>query len=166
MLKLSQRDDKHLQQKAKSDLAKIRAALKKEPIVHQMFKKYGRDLNEIDNVSIQFVRDLGVSAKTVNGKIYLNAEMLDEDWKDYFHYAIHELDHYCQHRSNKCVENSNEGNYLDNPAEIEAFKEQLKYRKKTEPKSTINEYIKDLFNKHDIPKDERPEKKKELLNED
>lgn len=165
MIKLSKRDNDWEQKKAKSDLKQIRAALKKEPIVKKMFEKYARDMNEIDKVSIQFVRDLDVSAKTVNGKIYLNAEMLEEDWKDYFHYVIHELDHYCQHKSNKCVENSNEGDYLDNPAEIEAFREQLKYREKTENKSTIDQYLKDLFDKHDVPKSERPDKKRELLDD-
>lgn len=163
MIKLSQRDNRALEQKARSDLKHLREALKKEPVVQRFFKKYDRDINEIDDVSVQFVNDLDVSAKTIDGKIYLNSEMLEENWKDYMHYMVHELEHYCQHRSNKCVENSNETNYLDNPAEVEAFKAQLKYRQKTEPKKEVDQYVTQLFDKHEIPKKERPEKKRELL---
>lgn len=163
MFKLSKRDNRSIDEKAKSDIAHLRLALKKEPIVIKMFKKHRRNINEIDYVSIKFDKKLDVSAKTVNGDIFLNAKMLEENWQDYMHYLVHELEHYCQHRSDECVENSNKSNYLDNPAEISAFKEQLKYREKTEPLSDVNEYIKDLFDKHHIPKRERHEKKKELM---
>lgn len=163
MIKLSKRDDAALKEKAKTDLEYIREALKKEPIVIRMFKKNKRDINEIDNVSIQFDKDLEVSAKTINGDIFLNAKMLEEDWKDYYHYLIHELSHYCDHKNNVCNENSKNVDYLDNPEEIKAFENQLQYREKTEGPDVVNEYIKELFDKHDIPKDERPEKKKELL---
>lgn len=167
MFKLSKRDLGDLDAKAKSDIEKIKAALKKEPIVQKEFKKYNRSLDEIDNVSIKFDPDLDVSAKTINGNIFLNAQMLEEDWKNYFHYAVHEITHYLQHTSGKCNGHGAdaEKNYLDNPSEIEAFQNQLKYREKTENKSEVNQYLKDLFDKHDVPKKERPEKKKELLDE-
>lgn len=163
MIKLSKRDiDK--QEKAENDIAHIRKALKKEPIVIDEFNKYKRNISEIDDVSIQFDPDLDVSAKTVNGKIYLNAKMLDEKWEDYFHYAVHEIDHYLQHTTNDCDHNSNE-DYLDNDNEIEAFKDQIAYRKKTEGKPVVEEYITELFDKHDLPEKERSEKRKELLRE-
>lgn len=165
MIKISKRDDRGLDDKAASDVEKIKAALKKEPIVISEFKKYKRDIDEVDNVSIQFDPNLDVSAKTVNGKIYLNAKMLEEDWKNYFHYAVHEITHYLQHTSGKCNGHGEEKSYLDNPAEIEAFQNQLKYREKTEDKSEVNQYVKDLFDKHNVPKKERSEKKKELLDE-
>lgn len=165
MIKLSQRDNRESEQKANSDIEHIKAALKKEPIVKKQFEKYKRDINEIDNVSIQFDEGLDVSAKTVNGKIYLNAEMLKDKWEDYFHYAVHEITHYLQHTSGKCDGHNEDQNYLDNKSEVEAFKNQLKYREKTEDKSTVNKYVKDLLDKHDIPKDERSAKKKQLLGE-
>ncbi len=165
MIKLSKRDNRSLETKAKSDIAHLRTALKKEPIIIKMFKKYNRDINEIDTASIQFDDSLDVSAKTIDGEIFLNAKMLEDDWQEYMHYLVHEFEHYCQHRSNKCLENNKEVDYLDNPSEISAFKGQLKYKEKTEPKKEVNKYLKDLFDKHDIPKDERPIKKKELLDE-
>lgn len=164
MLKISQRDHRDLQGKAKSDLKHIREALKKEPVVKAMFKKYKRDINQIDNVCIRFDPNLDVSAKTVNGKIFLNAKMLEENWKNYMHYAVHEIQHFLQHTSDNCDEYQDpNAEYLDNPSEIEAFQAQLKFREKTEPKSVVNDYLKDLFDKHDLPKKERPAKKKELL---
>lgn len=164
MIKISKRDNRGLEEKARRDIAHIRAALKKEPIVKKEFAKYDRDINEIDDVSISFDPHLDVSAKTVNGEIFLNAKMLEEDWEDYFHYAVHEITHYLQHTSGKCNGDGNEEeNYLDNESEVEAFQNQLKYRKKTEPKAEVEQYVKDLFDKHDIPKKRRPEKRKELL---
>lgn len=164
MLKLSKRDNRDKEQKAEVDIEHIKAALKKEPIVKRQFEKYKRDINEIDNVSIQFDDDLDVSAKTINGKIYLNSAMLEDKWQDYFHYAVHEITHYLQHTSGKCNGHGEENeSYLDNKSEIEAFQNQLKYREKTEDKSTVNKYVKDLLDKHDVPKDERTEKKKQLL---
>lgn len=39
MIKLSKRDVKQLEEKAKSDIEHIKSALKKEPIVKKMFEK-------------------------------------------------------------------------------------------------------------------------------
>lgn len=166
MLKLSQRHElkQDMKDKAKSDLKHIIPALKKEPIVKEMFKKYKRDINDIDNISIQFA-PLDVSAKTINGDIFLNEEMLKDNWKDYFQYLPHELIHHLQHTSGKCAEDQKDEPYLDQPAEIEAFKAQLQYKEKTEDAATVNRYLRDLFDKHEIPKDERKEKKEELLGE-
>jgi hypothetical protein len=163
MIKLSKRDNRFLEEKAKNDISHIRSALKKEPLVLKKMKEYGFDYNVIDNVSIQFVEGLDVSAKTINGHIFLNAKMLEEDWKDYFHYACHEMVHVFQHLSGKCNGDNTDEEYLDNPSEIEAFRTQLEYREKTEPKKEVNEYINDLFDRHNVPKKERPEKKQELL---
>jgi len=166
MFKLSYRDNRGVEEKAAEDIEHIKSALKKEPIVQREFKKYKRDIEDVDNVSIEFDPNLDVSAKTINGKIYLNAKMLEEDWQDYFHYAVHEVTHYLQHTGGKCNgHGEDKENYLDNESEIEAFKNQLKYREKTEDKSEVNQYLKDLFDKHDVPKNERQEKKKELLDE-
>lgn len=126
-------------------------------------KKYDRDINDVDDISIQFVKDLDVSAKTINGMVYLNAEMLDDNWKDYFHYAIHEVKHVLTHQSGKCSGDNKNVPYLDNPEEVEAFKTQIKYREKTEPKEDVVEYVEDLMDKHSIPEEEKPAKKKELM---
>lgn len=163
MIKISKHDDRELENKAKSDIEHIKAALKTEPLVIKIFKKYNRSINDIDKVVIKFDKELDVSAKTVNGNIFLNAKMLEENWKNYFHYALHEITHYLQHTSGKCNQGNDKKEYLDNPSEIEAFREQLKYREKTEPKKEVNKYVSDLMDKHDVPKDERSEKKKELL---
>lgn len=164
MIKLSKRDRRELENKAKSDLEHIRAAIKKEPIVQKEFNKYNRNINEVDNVSIKFDENLDVSAKTINGDIFLNAKMLEDDWRDYLHYIIHEITHYLQHTSGDCNNDPNV-DYLDNESEVEAFQNQLKYKEKTESPKEVNKYIKDLFDKHDIPNDERKQKKKELLDE-
>lgn len=166
MLKLSMRDNRDLQEKAKNDIEQIKIALKKEPIIQKAFKQYNRNINDVDKISISFDDKLDVSAKTVNGKIFLNSKMLKDNWKDYFHYAIHECIHYLQHTSGECKshEQITNENYLDNKNEIEAFQKQISYRKKTEPKSEVNTYLNDLLDKHEIPKDERNEKKKELSN--
>lgn len=167
MIKISKRDNRGLEDKAEQDVKYIKEQLKREPIVQKEFKKYERNINDVDKVSIEFDPNLDVSAKTINGKIYLNAKMLEEDWHDYFHYAVHEVTHYLQHTSGKCNGHGDNEKvpYLDNESEVEAFQNQLKYREKTEDKKTVNKYVKDLLDKHDVPQDERKEKKKELLDE-
>ncbi len=163
MIKLSKRDNRKLEEKAKNDIMNIRAKAKKEPLVLKKLKEYGLDKDLIDDVSVQFDKNLDVSAKTINGKIYLNADMLKENWQDYYHYFCHEIIHSAQHLSGKCSGDNKEDSYLDNPAEIEAFQTQIKVREKTEPKEDVVEYVEDLMDRHNIPKNERAEKKKELL---
>jgi hypothetical protein len=162
MLKISMRDDRELEEKAKSDIKHIREAAKKEPLLLKKLKEYGFGKDLIDSVSVQFV-DLDVSAKTINGKIYLNAEMLKKPWQDYYSYFAHEICHSAQHRSGDCAGDSKDVPYLDNPAEVEAFQTQIKVREKYEPKEDVIEYVEDLMDKHDTPKDERADKKKELM---
>lgn len=163
---LSAKIEKRLEGKAISDIEHIRKALKTEPIVKKEFEEYGRDINEIDNVKIRFDVGLDVSAKTINGEIFLNADMLDQDWHEYFNYAVHEITHYLQHTTDSCNEEEDKNTpYLDNKSEIEAFQNQLKYKEKTESKKAIEKYLKQLLDKHDLKGKEREDKKKELLDE-
>ena len=163
MLKISKTDNR-LKEKGKEDIKKIRTELKKDPIVLKMFKKYKVDISKIDNVPISFDSDIDVSAKTVDGEIFLNSDMLYDDYKEYIHYVVHELTHVLQHITGKCNNGLNSDiEYLDIPSEIEAFKEQLKFKEKTDSKKEIGKYLKKLFDRHDLNRKERKKKIKELL---
>lgn len=151
-----------------NDAAKIKRlkeALKKEPIVKRIFKKYDRSPDELDNISIKFA-PLEVSAKTINGNVILNENMKDEDDEHILAYMIHETSHAADHKFGSCGENEepiNDDNYLDSPAEQKAFKAQLEYKLDNESKEEVKKYLTMLFDRYDLSRKERQVKLKELL---
>ncbi len=150
-----------------TDAAKIKRLkeeLKKEPIAKRLFKKYDRPISDVDKMSVEFV-PLDVSAKTIDGDIFLNENMKDKSDEHILAYLLHESAHFCQHLSNKCLdeESITDDNYLDNPSEQEAFRAQLDYKLDNESKEEVKDYLTQLFDRYDLSRKERKEKMKELL---
>jgi len=77
-------------------LAQIRRDLKESPIIQQTCKDYKLPIDIIDGIPIDFI-ELDVSAKTIDSKIYLNEDLLSEDYDVIMRYAIHEVTHSLQH---------------------------------------------------------------------
>jgi hypothetical protein len=151
----------------KKVIKEMRETVKDDPAVIKKFKKYDVPIDDIDDIHIEF-RDLDVSAKTKDKKIYLNKKMLDKDHKgkDPTHYLVHEIVHYLQQKTGKNVgENYQDEEYLDKPSEEEAFEAQVDYKKREESPSEAKRYVSNLLDFHGLEGKERKEKKEDLLNE-
>lgn len=128
----------------------------------QVCNEFKVDENIIDLIPVRF-GNIDVSARTAKGIIILNNKLL-KDFDNNIHYLLHEIVHYIQMVSrDHPTKGSNDGNYLDNEDEIEAFTYQIEYMDDLYGDDEANDYIEHLLNHHEIKnKKERKEKKKEL----
>lgn len=137
--------------------------LKEHPIVLRLFDKFGVDIDHIHEIPIEFT-DLDVSAKAKNGKIYLNKAFLEDgNIVDDLHYLIHEITHILQNHTGNVHEHGGNGDhYLDDPAEIEAFKEQIRFIEDYKGDNEANQYVNDLLDFHEFKGNERDKKHRQL----
>jgi hypothetical protein len=137
--------------------------LKKDPTMIDVCKEYNISVDIIDLIPIKF-GDLDVSASTNHGIITLNYKLLcgNNNWKSYL---THEITHWMQQcLSSKPTKGSDEGDYLDNPYEIEAFQNQVEYIADHDGEESAEDYTSDLLDYHEInSKKEKSKKKEELL---
>lgn len=149
------------------DLIEILADIKKELKINDISKKicdeYGFETDIIDGISIVFEDNLGASAKTTDSKIELNSSLLDEEFEVIMRYAIHELVHALQHMQRIEADPYEDEEYLDRPDELEAFQFQIEYEESARGEPEAEAYVDDLLEYHEIPVEERTEKKEELL---
>jgi hypothetical protein len=141
----------------------LRKTLKNSPIARHLCEKYDEDENFIDTIPIDFA-PLDVSAKTVNGRILLNSGLLEGEFRDNMRYLIHEFVH-CLQQENGDVGKGADGDYLDDPYEIEAFWYQLEGMEDMYDPKEIQEYIEGLLDHHGLKGKDRKEKEKELTDE-
>jgi hypothetical protein len=130
---------------------KGRAYLKNDKVWKEKCKEYDVDPDIIDIIPIRF-GDLDVSAKTVKAVIILNYKLLcDGDFQKDYSYMIHELVHFLQQSfSNKPTKSSNDGDYLSNRFEQDAFKDQVEYIAEHQGKDKAEDYVDDLLEYHDV----------------
>ena len=142
----------------------VKSRLQQDPIVQKTFQDYGCDLEEITYVPICFAK-LDVSARTDHGIIYLNEDLIkDGDFNDDDHYLVHELTHFCQQTTGDGpTEGSTDDTYLDNKYEQEGFQNQTAYLSETQGDGVASEYVDQVLDHHDVPKQEKEKKKRELL---
>lgn len=146
-------------------LAKVRVHLKNDEMAKKLIKEYGIKDWIFDAVPLDF-KDLKVTAKTVNGTIYLSPKVQNMPFNIVMRYVIHEFVHVLQHiteEKNGEKEDDKKQDYLDREDEIEAFQHQIKYDAKHRGEEAAEEYTEDLLEYHEIPSDEKEEKKKELM---
>jgi len=146
------------------DLAK--EYLKCSPVVGAMFEYYKVPLDEIDEVPIEF-KEMDVSAKTKNKKIYINDALLDDGFEDDVHYIVHEMCHYLQQVTGDAHEYQklDELDYLEKPTELEAFSYQVQFMRDYYGDDTAKEYVEELLDFHEYDGKKREEKKDRLLGE-
>lgn len=145
-------------------IEKARKYLKSDPTMLQAFKDHGVDIKYLDYIPIAF-DDLDVSAQTAHGVIYLNYALLcDGDFFKDFGYLVHEICHELQQCwGDKPTQGSDEGNYLDNKSEQEAFQRQVQFLDDKFGPDEAEEYIDDLLDHHEVPKSEKKDKKDVLM---
>jgi len=144
-------------------IRKLKNAVKKEEEYIEKCEKYNKDVDFIDDVNISFDDELDVSAKTVNGEIFLNGKLFDEgEWDDKMRYIIHEVTHCFQQEAGKVDGKVDKDNYLDDDNEQEAFRAQISYMADHDSPEELQRYLEQLLDHHDIKGRERREKIKEL----
>jgi len=148
-------------------VGKLRNALKGEKVIQEILKKYELDDSVLDHLSIRF-EPLDVSAKTVDGNIILNENLLDCEWRDIMRYLVHETCHVGQQATSDVTE-TQDGDYLDDENEVEAFQTQIDYMEgdghdeMVYCPEEIQQYIDDLMDHHGLRGKERRKKIEELL---
>jgi hypothetical protein len=145
-------------------IERVRRRLKNHPIVREMFKKHKIDIDEIDLIPMCFA-DIDVSARTDHGVIYFGLKLLkDGDFDKDDHYLVHELTHFCQQTTgDEPTPGSDEGEYLDNPAEKEGFQNQSEYLAETRGDMAAERYINQVLDHHKVKGKKREKRLKELL---
>jgi hypothetical protein len=146
-------------------LAKIRVNLKNDEMAKKLLKEYKIKDWIFDAVPLDF-KDLKVTAKTVNGTIYLNPKITEMSFNIVMRYVIHEFVHVLQHISeekNGEKENDKKQDYLDREDEIEAFQHQIEYDAKHRGVGAAEKYTDELLDYHKISGKDKKEKKKELM---
>lgn len=143
---------------------KARSRLKQDQVVKNMFKEFKVDIDELDLIPICF-SDLEVSARTEHGIIYLNYKLLETgDFEGSDHYLVHEMTHFCQQTTGEGpTKGSNDDDYLDNPYEQEGFRNQTEYISETKGDEKAEEYVSKVLDHHEVPENEKEERKEELL---
>ena len=142
-------------------LSKIRTYLINDSIAKEICENESVDYSFLLGVPISF-DDIDVTAKTINGSIFLNPKLIDMDFAIMMRYVIHELVHVMQHMDEKRKINKNK-NYLNREDEIEAFQYQIEYDAKNRSEKEALEYVDELLEFHDVPDDQVDDKRDELL---
>ena len=139
--------------------------IKKEKPFLDKCKEYKKGPDFIDQVKISF-EPLDVSAKTINGTIILNEELLEDgDWDDIMRYVVHEIIHVMQQEAGMVNGKTSDEDYLDDKNEQEAFQTQIEYMDEHVSPKELQEYLENLLDHHDIEGKERKEKRRILTKE-
>lgn len=145
-------------------IQKAKDILKKDEIMQNVFKEYDLSIKDIDLIPTYF-KKLNVSAKTDHGIVYLNYKLLENGFD--FHnlsYLIHEYSHYLQQTTGtKPTKSSNDGHYLDNKFEQEAFSNQIEYLADHKGDKEAEDYVENLLDHHEVDNKKEREDKKETL---
>ncbi len=155
--------------KRKKEMEKLIDVLKDEVQDDELFieksKEYGFKPTIINSINMSFDDNLDVSAKTVNGDIFLNGKLFDDGDEDVIkRYIFHETCHFFQQRCNCVNEKTKKEDYLDDPLEEEAFEIQIEFMEKTDSPKEVKEYVNHLLDHHHIKnRKERKEKMEKLL---
>jgi hypothetical protein len=146
-------------------LADLKEALKSNKIAKKILKKFSLESDIIDGMVLKFDEELDVTAKTINGEVALNENLFQKSFETIMRYVIHEFVHVCQHIKNqkgKTKKSKTDDTYLDNPEELEAFKWQTLYTKDAEGMDSVEEYLEELMDYHDVPEKKQEDKIEEL----
>lgn len=145
-------------------LEQIINLLKEHPVVQELFDRFKMDIDFIHEIPICF-EELDVSAKAKKGKVYLSDVFLEDgNIIDDVHYIVHELTHVLQQITGNVNEKGSRqsDHYLDDPAEIEAFKNQIKFIGEYKGEEEAEQYLEDLLDFHEFEGKARDGKKKQL----
>lgn len=133
--------------------------------MQKLCKENNVDIDFIDLIPTIF-GDLDVSARTEKGIVTLNYKLLcDGNFYSNLSYLPHEYSHFFQQCfGDKPTQGSDDGNYLDNPFEEAAFKNQVEFMANEYGEHEAEKYVDHLLDHHEIDnKKEKKDKKEELM---
>jgi len=137
--------------------------LKKNKVMQDVCKKYHFDIEDLDLIPVKF-DDIDVSAKTDKGVVTLNLQLLENgDFFNNIGYLIHEFTHHIQ-QSDKPTQSADDGDYLSNPSEQEAFQEQIRFIDDEFGADEAEEYVEQVLDHHEETGKERTKKQNILMN--
>lgn len=158
----------HNSKKKQEDLIEqVINLLKEHELVRRLFRKFDIDPEYIHKIKINF-GDTGVSAKANKDSIVVNKKFLEDgNLVDDLHYIVHELVHVLQYLTGFVdkAKGCSFKHYLDNPLELQAFREQIRFIKEYKNQEEADTYLKELLDFHDITGKERA-KKEHILRDD
>ena len=155
---------KHSVKQKLKTVDKIKKFIVKDSFFKELFSDYNKSIDLIDDISIDFVTDLDVSAQTINGAIKLNQKLMSKPFSLIMRYVVHEMVHVFQHMDG-LKDDGKKKNYLDNKDEVEAFQKQIEFDANNNGNSKAISYTKKLIKFHKYPKTKRDDKLKELTKE-
>jgi hypothetical protein len=140
--------------------------LKTNDVWKSACKEYNVDPDTIDLIPVKF-GDLEVSARTAKGIITLSWKLLcDGDFFKNYSYLVHESVHVLrQCFDSKPSIGAEEGDYLSNPDEQEAFKFQVQFLDDQYGEDQAEDYVDNLLDHHDVKDEDEREEKKDVLME-
>ena len=141
--------------------------LKEHPQVKSLFLRFNMPIEMIHKIPIEF-DELDVSAKAKKGKIILNEKLAEDGhFIDDLHYIVHELVHVLQQYTGTVNDHGDldQYDYLDNPLEMEAFIEQIKFIEAYKDADEATEYLEGLLDFHKLKGPQRKLKERELRGE-
>lgn len=142
-------------------IQQIKDKLKSDQTIIDICSKYKMDTDDLDLAPIKF-DDIDVSAKTDKCVITLNWNLLEKNNRYQIpHYITHEFTHFCQ-QSNEPTQSADDGDYLMNPSEQEAFQFQIKYIDDQFGEDKAEDYTNQVLDHHDETGKER-DKKQDIL---
>lgn len=143
-------------------LQKIKDQLKSDDTIQEICKKYNLTSDILDIVPIKF-GDIGVSARTDHGIITLNWNLLKQENRSQIpSYICHEFNHFAR-QLHQPTQSADDGDYLSNKDEQEAFQYQLKFIDDHFGEDKAEEYVDQVLDHHDETGTERKEKKDILM---
>ena len=141
---------------------KAKSEIKKTVQIKQLCKDYNMPLETIDYIPTMF-KTLNVSARTEKGIVYLSYKLLNDDFHKNYGYLIHEYTHFFQQCFNsKPTTSKEEENYLENPFEQEAFKNQIEYIEDEFGNKESKKYIEHLLDYHEVEEEDKQDIRSEL----
>jgi len=145
---------------------KLKKKVKNDPVMIQVFKEYDIDIDEIDYIPTYF-KDLDVSAQTNHAIVYLNWKLLQDGFDSMdCSYLIHEYSHWLQQTTgDKPTQSSDDGDYLDNPYEQDAFTNQVEYIAEQCGKDEAEDYVDHLLDYHEVDNEDKKEELEDILME-
>ena len=164
IFKLSKNKSDYSIETLANHLSNVRKFLLTNKIALEVSREFGYDKDILLGIPISFSSDLDVSAKTTDGEMTLNTELIEEGYEIMLRYVIHELVHVFQHMENKEKKDLYPNHeYLDRPDELQAFQYQIEFDESARGEKSVIEYVEELLDYHDIPAEERVDKAVELM---
>lgn len=131
--------------------------------MQEICAKYDFDIDDLDLIPVKF-GDIDVSAKTDKGVITLNFNLLSkENISQIPGYLCHEVTHNIQ-QSHRPTQSADDGDYLSNPSEQEAFQYQIRFIDDQFGEQKAEDYTDQVLDHHEETGKERAQKKDILMN--